>query len=625
MAATDNGELVRRAGLIRLVRAAAEAARAAGASPARVAVRVDEAVAVPSCAWRALPGSGRAAVFTVPPSLLEARAPDLSEALSRASKGRAFPAAKKAVPGKVLLFRSLLEAPGKEGAERLNQGTFYLASALRASGAEVVLSDAKVSRFARDPEQRAELASLLDAHPDISLIALSLYDAYFEDAAALVRFLRERGAARIAVGALMPTRDPEAALVHLPGVDFVGRGAGEGLLPRLAALGKLDDAAQGALLSLDGALALADGAAYWAGAEDVLRVPDLDFAALDFSLLERRDAESGPAFCLSRGCGSACHFCTSPDQGRFHGKSAAEVGKVLAAYGRRLKELYGSWSAAPAEAFGIGFYDDDFLADAPRALAILALVRRSPFHLRFLQASIRALFLRGEDGGLASLDEGLIEALDPDLFAPKLGRGRASGEPWIYLGTESFCDAELARLGKGYGARHVDAAARALSRRGLLQAHHFIASNARTTPGDVLESLGRIVRLRAEHGPEFALLEPVIAHLVSFPGTASRRALAREGLDACVEVRGVLRVPGFPEFDYPLTVKDAPADPDVAAWAERLALKGAGVDWEAEYEGLLFEWLLLSERLAASGAEPARAARLRRAVDAQAAAMEAAS
>lgn len=625
MAATDNGELVRRAGLIRLVRAAAEAARAAGASPARVAVRVDEAVAVPSCVWRALPGPGRAAVFTAPPSLLEARAPDLSAALSRAVKGPDFPRAKKAAPGKVLLFRSLLEAPGKEGAERLNQGTFYLASALRASGAEVVLSDAKVSRFARDPEQRAALGTLLDAHPDLSLIALSLYDAYFEDAAALVRFLRERSSARVAVGALMPTRDPEAALVHLPGVDFVGRGAGEGLLPRLAELGTLDEAAQGALLSLDGALALADGAAYWAGAEDTLRVPDLDFAALDFSFLERRDAESGPAFCLSRGCGSACHFCTSPDQGRFHGKSAAEVGKVLAAYGRRLKELYGSWSAAPAEAFGIGFYDDDFLADAPRALAILGLVRRSPFHLRFVQASIRALFLRGEDGGLAGLNESLIEALDPDLFAPKLGRGRAAGDPQIYLGTESFCDAELARLGKGYGARHVDAAVRALSGRGLLQAHHFIASNARTTPGDVLESLGRVVRLRAEHGPEFALLEPVIAHLVSFPGTASRRALSREGLDACVELRGVLRVPGFPEFDYPLTVKDAPADADVAAWAERLALKGAGVDWEAEYEGLLFEWLLLSQRLSAAGAEPARAARLRRAVDAQAAAMGAAS
>ena len=630
MAATGNGELVRRAGLIRLVRAAAEAARAAGESPARVCVRLDESVAAPSCVWRALPKAGRAAEFTVPAALIEGDAGAgakslLADALRAAKKGPAYTAPKKASPGKVLLFRCLLEAPGKEGAERLNQGTFYLASALRAAGVEVVLSDARVSRFAREPEQRAELDALLDRHPDVTLVALSLYDAYFEDAATLVAFLRERTRARIAIGALMPTRDPEPALLHLSGAEFVGRGAGEGVLPKLAAIGRSGDAAVGAVLSLDGALAFVDGAACWAGAENVLRVPDLDSSPLDFSFLDRRDAESGPAFCLSRGCGSACHFCTSPDQGRFHGKTPAEVGKVLAGYGRRLKQLYGSWSAAPVEAFGIGFYDDDFLADAPRARAILELVRRTPFHLRFVQASVRALFLRGADGALAGLDEGLIEALDPGLFAPRLGRGRVGLDPQIYLGTESFCDAELARLGKGYGSRHVEEAARALSRRGLRQAHHFIATNARTSPGDVLESLGRIVRLRAECGPEFSLLEPVIAHLVSFPGTASRRALAREGLDACVELRGLLSVPGFPEFDYPLTVRDAPADADVAAWAERLSLKGAGVDWESEHEALLFEWMLLSERLAASGAEPARAARLRRAVDAQAAMMGAAA
>ena len=624
MAATDNGEALRRrrAGLIRLARAAAKAVSAAGVSPARVSVAVAPGAASLACSWRDLPTGGSALELTAPEGLLASDArPAVADAVSRAARGGAYPALKRVPPGKVLLFRSLLEAPGKEGADRLNQGTLYLASALRAAGAEVVLSDVKVSRFAREPRAREELERLLAANPDISLVALSLYDAYFEEAAALVSFLLERTRARIAIGALMPTRDPEPALVHLPGVDFLGRGAGEEILPKLAALaGPLDAAAQGALLSLDGVLAVDGGhAAYWAGAESVLRIPDLDAARLDFSFLERRDAESGPAFCLSRGCGSACRFCTSPDQGRFHGKSAAEVGKVLAAYGRRLKELYGSWSAAPAEAFGIGFYDDDFLSDAPRALAVLEVVRRSPFYLRFLQASIRSFFR----GGI--LDGSLIDALAPELFAPQFGRGGASRDPHLYLGTESFCDAELARLGKGYGAVQVEEAARALSRRGLRQAHHFIATNARTRPEDVLESLGRIVRLRAECGSAFGLLEPVIAHLVSFPGTPILRALQSEGLEGCVERRGVLSVPGFPEFDYPLTVRDLPADADVAAWAERLKRKGSGVDWEAEREELLFEWLLLSESLAARGADPERAARLRRAVDSQAALMRAAA
>jgi len=621
MGPTANGKAVRhrRAGLIRLARLAAQTLRAAGHSPARVSVIRDPSAEGLSCSWRALPSGGRALEVVSPDAAASAQ---FSAAFSGASTGSAYPVAGVCAPAKVLLFRSLLEAPGKEGADRLNQGALYLASSLRAAGVPLVFSDVKVSRFAREAGQRERLARLLDENPDIGLIALSLYDAYFEDAALLVEFVRSRSRARVAIGALMPTRDPEAALVHLPGVDFAARGAGEESLPRLAALagrfpaGSFDESARGALLGLDGVLACdADRAVVWAGAEKVLRVADLDDAVLDLSLLERRDAESGPTFCLSRGCGSACRFCTSPDQGLFHGKSAHEVGHVLAAYGRRLKEIYGSWGAAPDEAFGVGFYDDDFLCDPDRALAVLEVVRRSPFHIRFIQASVRAFFRRGPNGRLEGLDDRLLDALSGGVFAAKLGRGKPSADPQLYLGTESFCDAELERLGKGYGAAEVSAVARALSSRGVRQAHHFIATNARTRPEDVLESLARIVRLREECGRSFSVLEPVISHLISFPGTASLRALERSGLADRVETRGVLSVPGFPEYDYALVERDAPLDPDVAAWAERLAGKAPGLDWEAQLEGLLFQWLLRSESLTARGEDPERAARLRRAVD----------
>ena len=246
---------------------------------------------------------------------------------------------------------------------------------------------------------------------------------------------------------------------------------------------------------------------------------------------------------------------------------------------------------------------------------MLEVVRRSPFHLRFIQAGIRAFFLRGPAGRLGGLDERLLDALSGGVFAPKRGRGAPSSDPQLYLGTESFCDAELERLGKGYGAAEVEAVARALSSRGVRQAHHFIATNARTRPEDVLESLARIARLREECGPPFAVLEPVISRLVSFPGTASLKALERGGLSDQVETRGVLSVPGFPEYDYPLVERDRPADPDVAAWAETLAGRAAVMDWEAELERLLFMWLLRSESLTAGGQDSGRAARLRRAVD----------
>ncbi len=243
---------------------------------------------------------------------------------------------------------------------------------------------------------------------------------------------------------------------------------------------------------------------------------------------------------------------------------------------------------------------------------MLALVKASPFHLRFVQVALRSL-----------LPEGGAGLLDPSLFEPKTRRGPPSGHAQVYLGTESFCDAELARLGKGYGAAEVETVARALSAAGLRQAHHFIASNVRTRPADALESLARIVRLRAQCGPAFGVLQPAIAHLKSFPGTPSWRALERDGLLGRVRLRGALCLEGHPEFDYPLVDRDEPADPDVAAWAEDLAAKGGGVDWEGEFDGLLFSWLLRAERLTAAGAEPERAARLRAAVDAHAGAARA--
>lgn len=620
-AATANGDaaVAGRARLLRLAGRAVAALAARGHSAARVRVDSSGGDGPPAASWRELPSGRRALELRVGLALLDAPREALDAVIARAVdaavEGRPYARPSECAPAKVLLFRSLLECPGKEGTDRLNQGTFFLASALRAAGVPYILSDVKVSRFRRSASERAQLGALLARNPDVGLAALSVYDDFFEDARALAAFLRARLRGRLALGALMPTRSPEAAFVHLPEAELLGRGAGEELLPKLAALvahspaGAWSDAAAGALLDLDGTLAADDGSVVWAAAERINRVEDLDRSPLDFAILEKRDADSGATFCLSRGCGSACYFCTSPDMGRYSGKSPAEVGRVLAAYGRRLRELFGSWSAVPTEAFGLGFYDDDFLANRERAIAVLSIVKASPFHLRFIQTGIRSFF-RGSSRG-AEPDPRLVAALEPALFVPKVraGSGSDSDDARVYLGTESFCDAELTRLGKGYDAEQVEAVVRALSARGVRQAHHLIASNARTTPADVVACLERIVRLRAECGAAFAVLEPVIAHLKSFPGTSIWRSLERDGLLRCALRRGGLSTDGFPEFDYPLIDRDEPLDPDVALWARSLAAKPPGRSWEDELAGLRCGWRDRARELTA--AEPERAARLR--------------
>ncbi|MBI4677228.1 MAG: radical SAM protein [Elusimicrobia bacterium] len=527
--------------------------------------------------------------------------------------------------GKVLLFKNLLDAAGKEpGAARLHQATFYLASALKAAGVPVVLSDLKLARLReKGPAGLDGLSRLLRDHPGVTLAGLTLYDSCFEDQRRLARFLRAKTRAFVAVGGIMPTLNPREVFVHLPEAHLVARGAGEDVLPAVARILAGRDAASGlepgqrqALADLEGILFGDRECLIWAAAERVGRVSDLDRSVLDFSLLERENVSSGLCLCLSRGCRYGCAFCASMDKGRFTGKSPEAVAACLAAYGRRLRELYGRWSRVPPAAFGVGFYDDDFLSDPSRARAILTVLGKSPFFVLFIQAAVNSFFRVRNARPSDELDRGLLEALEPGLFLPKVGGEEAAPaeRPWVYIGTESFCDVELQRLGKGYGYERVERVALALSRRGVRQAHHLIVANAETRLEDLLESLGRIARLESLCGAPFGVLKPPSPHLVSFYPTASFRRLERLGLRGQALVRGTLRLRGFPEFDYPLVEKDVPLDPDVREFAER-AQKGLSADGVSELEGLLLKALMRSEELDLSGKDPARAARLRRAVD----------
>lgn len=484
---------------------------------------------------------------------------------------------------RVLFFESLMNTDLPHNDRELSQGVLHMAAPLRNSGTQVVLANVKMSiTGAERPVQGlADLDRALATGP-IGLVCITLLEGYFDGVQALIAALRERGCrAHIAVGGVMPTLAPEHVAAHLDGVSFVGRGAGEVLVPRLAAIlgdANVDqpftDAQRAALLVLDGVLAFDPaGGLIAANPAAVVQVPALDRVRLDLDHLQARHVEGGIEISTSRGCVHKCTFCSIMGRESYQARSAGGVFDLLDGYQARFLDLFGD--QVPPNAYRVHVCDDDFACDRERTIAFFRSLRDTPFRLSSVQVSVADICVR-QDGKLLPVpDAELFEALDPDCFADA---GRAfpprdfvsdfrsrTWSAYLQLGVETFSDRELARLGKGYRLEHVRAVASALGERGLHWDAYLILSNADTTADDLVDVLEEVSRLKLRHPVYFHVRFPIVPRLVSYFTASSHRRLVRQGRgDVCV-LRGLAAVPGHGELDYPFVSHDQAADPWVQA------------------------------------------------------------
>lgn len=584
---------------------------------------------------------GRLVVRLDGPAVADAPAPHaLYDAVARALA--AVPAAPPRVvppdgslPGapapRALFFESLMNTDMPHNDKEISQGVLHMISPLKGLGTTVVLVNAKMP-IVGDDRPVLGLERLVDALAEgpIHLVGITLLEGYWEGVVKLIATLRALGCrAHIAVGGVMPSLAPEHVAAHLPDVSFVCRGAGEAFLPslcRILGTSTVDEPFTGAqaqaLLSMDGMLTVdrAGGRLLAANAARTMKVEDLDRVKLDLRYLTARHIEGGIELSTSRGCIHKCSFCSILGRESYQARSAGGVFDVLKDYERRFHELYGD--IIPDNAYRVHISDDDFACDRDRARTFFEGLRDTRFRLSSVQVSIADLCRKENGKLLPEPDHVLLDAIRADCFAdhgrpiPKTDffedHKSRSWSSFLQIGVETYCDREIARLGKGYKRVHVRAIVAELARRDLHMDGYFILSNRETSAADLVEVFSEVARLKLRFPEHFHMRFPVVQHLVSYFTSSSHRRHVRHGRRGAMILRGFASVPSHPEYDYPFVDHDEPED----AWVLRTVARTFVTD-QGMYTGNLTvlsamwrDWLP-----DASPAERTRMSRLLRKLD----------
>lgn len=503
---------------------------------------------------------------------------------------------------KILLFKNIFNTPDKEKNKWITPGVLYLASALKEAGFKVILSNLKISL--EDGEfitHKEELERILKENTDIKFIGISLCEDFFEKARQLVRFLRNRTNAFIGVGGVMPTLTPQHVAAHLPEINFLIRGAGEEVFPRMVNIfrdkglnSRLTSKDIEALCKLEGVIFRNRTVFISASLDKINKLTDYDRSLLDFSFINKQELSEGLNLFTSRGCFNNCFFCTTPGRGEYLGKSFRNLKMILQDYSKRLKEIFED--EIPPYAFKVSFNDDDFLSDTERVNLFFRYIKKQPFRINFFQTGINSFFVLKNAKYTDTFNHRLIRSLNPAVFSPDKHN--------IYIGTENFSDEEVKRLGKGYGFSRVEKVVEALSEKKIYQIHHFIASNQLTTPQDLLDNLFKIAVLRLLYGEYFSILTPIIPYLVSLYPSASYRICLANKCQKFLNIRHVLSVKGHPEYDYPLVKNDIPINKIVRQLVPTVqSLFLNEKNYTKILDKTLFQLLLLQERLPSEKAQ----------------------
>ncbi|MFC1616670.1 radical SAM protein [Candidatus Margulisiibacteriota bacterium] len=175
----------------------------------------------------------------------------------------------------------------------------------------------------------------------------------------------------------------------------------------------------------------------------------------------------------SRGCPYACNFCAQPEGKRYRFASSKKIVSDIEKYYQLVKN-----TAFPS--FFVSFVDNDFLVNKNRVIEFIELLSKKDFSSRLkiiFQTSINSLLKNRE--------------IIPNL--------KKINVHYIDIGSDSFVDTDLKRLGKAGSLKDIETVTALLEKHQIPNEQNTILSNIETTTADFQAHLENILKLHEKY------------------------------------------------------------------------------------------------------------------------------
>lgn len=385
-----------------------------------------------------------------------------------------------------------------------------------------------------------------DEIANFSWIGIPLYDDLFIPVRKLIRLIKERFRAKIAVGGPMVTLSPLAVTAHLPEANLIIRGEAEETFGKILSLIHDPFSNIEELFKIKGFLYRDDNILISSSFSEI-PIPEIKHFNMDIDSIPDEELAKGLEINTSRGCPRSCIYCS-----KVHGKVVREIPlenieKWLSGFKKNLLEK----RVTNLESFAININDDDLLLNEDRAKKILKLIHQMGFKIWGIQTSLETI----------EEERDIVDFIsNPEFYIYK--------RPLLWLGTDSFLSERRKRLGrKPINKKAIEELIEMFEKKEIGNFHYLILSDHKTDWIEFIEEIIFICNLQKSY--KYFGVIPTSRFLIPYPYTPSFKVIPIHRIE-----KEMLSIKGYHQFDYPIVKFAKPQNEYIYALLNSSIFKG---------------------------------------------------